>query len=234
MSNDDHAVYDESLRAAARSLGMELTASAIAQLGRHYEMVVEANRRFNLTRITEAAAFAVKHHADSLALLSWVGQGVSDAGGLSGRVQVLDVGTGAGLPAVPLAIVRPDWAVTAIDGTGKKARFVGECAVALGLANLSAVQARAEIWNPSGQFDIVAMKALGPLKRCLATSARHVRPGGFLVCYKTPELAADEIESGLGYSEKLGWPVAVRYDYELPLGDEVLRRTFWVFQSPGR
>jgi len=134
---DYREVFSTALTNAAGALGLRLEEHHLARMWRHFELVVEANRRFNLTRITAPADAALKHYADSLALLAtrWVD---SDR-----PLSVLDVGTGAGFPAVPLAIVCERWGVMAIDGTGKKARFVAEAAAVLGLANLEARHTRA-------------------------------------------------------------------------------------------
>ena len=128
----------------------------------HYVLMIEANRTTNLTRITDPVEAAVKHYGDALALLPAVGARCK-------KVQrVLDVGTGAGLPAIPLAVMQPDWRVTAIDGTGKKVDFLTGAIAALNIKNLRAVHARSEHWDAGEAFDIVALRAVAPLAKCIA------------------------------------------------------------------
>ena len=101
---------------------IKLSPKQLGQMVAHHDAMVEANRRLNLTRITDPVESAVRHYADSLALLAW-----SRDSAVSIRT-LLDVGTGAGFPAVPLAIMKPKWKITAIDGTKKKIDFVRETA----------------------------------------------------------------------------------------------------------
>ena len=115
---DDRQAFEEALLAACSAIRLSLTEPQRELMLAHYRRVVEANRHFNLTRITSPADAAVKHYVDSLTLMAspWVEADRS--------LTVVDVGTGAGFPAVPLAIMCPQWQILAIDGTGKKARFV--------------------------------------------------------------------------------------------------------------
>ena len=89
----------------------------------------------NLTRITRPAEAAVRLYADSLAVLSWARQ----SGNETGVRTVLDIGTGAGFPAVPLAVAAPDWRITAIEATNKKAAFVEQSARRVGAENLRVI-----------------------------------------------------------------------------------------------
>ncbi|MEE9294498.1 MAG: 16S rRNA (guanine(527)-N(7))-methyltransferase RsmG [Phycisphaerae bacterium] len=227
MGDDERLIFDKALRAAGSSLGVTLSDEHCAALWRHRALVIEANRRFNLTRITEPAEFAAKHHADSLSVVRWCG----DAGVSVGCV--LDVGTGAGVPAVPLAMVRPDWQVTAIDGTGKKARFVADVARRLSLANLAAVHARAETWAAPAAFDLVVFKAIGALARCLKVGRRHVARDGYLVIYKTAEVPADEVAAGQSAARRYGFDASDVFRYDLPVSDTVMSRVLWIFRQGG-
>ncbi len=166
----------------------------------HYEQVVEANRQFNLTRITSPAEAAVKHYADSLSLLAagWVEAEES--------VRVLDVGTGAGFPAVPLALVCPNWRVTAIDGTGKKARFVAESASGLGLANVETRHARAaDLVREGGRrFDVIVVRAVGRIAAVLDEVVPLLVRGGAVVFYKGANLPPDEQEEAAHAAARWG------------------------------
>lgn len=221
------SVFQQALTHAAEALGVGMPDGAGDTLWHYFTAVREANERFNLTRITEPDAFAVKQIADSWALLAWLtqtGRGVT---------RVLDVGTGAGVPAVPLAILRPDWSVTAIDGTGKKARFVAESAQRLGIENLYALHARAEHWRSDEPFDLVVFKAVAPVARCLELGVRHVAPGGCAVLYKTAKIDEAEASAGWAAAEQLGFTEQRPFVYALPLNKETLRHSLRVFLVGG-
>lgn len=189
-----------------------------------YEAVIETNTRFNLTRITEPAEAAAKHFADSLAVLPWT-QSVDFH-----PASVLDVGTGAGFPAAPLAIMRPDWQVVAIDSTGKKARFVSETATRLGIENLSASHARAGQWNPPAPFDLVLFKAVGAIGACMVESRHLVRTGGYVVHYKTAKLPKAE-ETQARSSLEHGFAACPSFHYTLSLREERMERRLRIYRN---
>lgn len=193
-------LFAAALITAVKSIGLDLDAEQVADMYRHYRLMVAANRRFNLTRITAPAEAAVKHYADSLAPL--VDPRYADDRPLA----VLDVGTGAGFPAVPLAIVRPRWRITAIDGTGKKARFVADAARALGLENLEAAHYRAAALarKRPASFDLVLIRAVGNLAAGLKETHRLPRPGATIVFYKTANLNPAERRQGRDTADHLG------------------------------
>ncbi|MEP0842347.1 MAG: 16S rRNA (guanine(527)-N(7))-methyltransferase RsmG, partial [Phycisphaerae bacterium] len=181
-------------------LGLRVEDELRRLMRRHFELLIEANRRFNLTRITAAGEAALKHYADSLSLLAtrWL-----DA---ARPLEVLDVGTGAGFPAVPLAVVCPAWRITAIDGTGKKARFLADAAKALGLTNLRALHARSAdlARRPAMRFDAVLMRAVARLGPGIEEAHGLVRRGGSLIFYKTAGISNDEWAEGAGAAERRG------------------------------
>ena len=196
----------------------------MSQLRNHFEAVLETNRIMNLTRITDPVEAAVKHYADSLALLLWTR-------GRSITVQtVLDVGTGAGFPAVPIAIMRPEWTVTAIDSTRKKVEFIARTAAAMGMDNLKVEQAHTSHWQPERTFQVVATRALGPLDKCLESCAKFVRPGGWLVAYKTASVPRGEIAAAQKLLKRTRMRVEEPFAYDLQLGDETLHRVLHLFR----
>ncbi len=215
--------------ALAAALGPEVPAPDQAQtriMYAYYAGVVHANRRFNLTRIADAAEAAVKHFADAISLLGWV-----KTNGLSAS-RVLDVGTGAGFPAVPLAIMRPDWQVMAVDSTAKKVRFVAELSARLDLRNLSAEHRRAGQWRPHQPFDLVTCKAVGTLRKCVEQARELVKPSGYAIVYKTDAVSDEERQAALQVARRLPLQVLEPYRYRLRLGDETIERTLWVFRRP--
>ena len=122
------------LKDCVGKIGVELTRENCESLARYYEMVVEKNKAFNLTAITEEKDFAIKHIADSLAGISEIPQ----------NTMLLDIGAGAGFPSMPIAIVRRDVSVTALDSTAKKMNFISECARELKIDNIKTIAGRAK------------------------------------------------------------------------------------------
>lgn len=209
--SDESQIFYAALQQAIAALGIVIAPAQQEQMFAHYAKVVEANREFNLTRITSPADAAVKHYADSLALLA-----MPEFRAIR-RLEVLDVGTGAGFPAVPLAIVCESWYIVAIDGSGKKARFVASVAEALGLKNLRVQQARgADLVREGGHtFDAVLLRAVTKLDEGLTEVAPLVRMGGSIVFYKTPHVEA-EMESAAPVAKELGLKACTPFDLTLP------------------
>jgi 16S rRNA (guanine527-N7)-methyltransferase len=223
MSKEPDA-FDGALRTALGRLDIPVSPVQIRTLRAHFEAVVETNRVMNLTRITEPVEAAVKHYADSLALLLWTRD-------RSVTVRtLLDVGTGAGFPSVPLAVMQREWAVTAIDATRKKVEFLTRTVAAIGLTNLHVEHAHAAHWRPKRPFDVVVVRALAPLGKCLELCAAFVKRGGWLVAYKTASLDRAEVAAAERVSKKTRMRVEERFQYELQLGDQTLHRVLHLFQ----
>lgn len=192
-------------------------------LAAHFEGVLEANQEFNLTRVTDPAEAAVALYADSLAVVAWAYRT-----GMRIR-RVLDAGTGAGFPAVPAAVMQPQWQVTAADATGKKARFVEATAKRLGVDNLVAVHTRVEYIQPPPTYDLVLFKAVSQIDQCLKWCRRLVSGGGFAVLYKTPGLHQDEESAGRRAADRLGFAEAEPFAYALPCGVQPIERVLRVY-----
>ncbi|MBS0387454.1 MAG: 16S rRNA (guanine(527)-N(7))-methyltransferase RsmG [Proteobacteria bacterium] len=167
------AAESADLRERALRLGVTLTPGMAAQLLRLLDELAQWNRAYNLTAIIEREAMIAGHLLDSLAA----------SGDLAGT-RIADVGTGAGFPGLPLAIVHPERHFTLIDGTAKKVRFVAHAARALGLANVEAVQARAEELRPAQPFDTILARAVASLPELAALARPLSAPGTLLVAYK--------------------------------------------------
>ncbi len=235
--------FDETLTAALARWGLSIEPDRLHQLRAHYEAVVEANRTMNLTRITDPVEAAVKHYADSLALLLWVERRKI-------AVQtVLDVGTGAGFPAVPLAVMRPDWSVTAIDATRKKIDFLRRTADAMSLDNLHCEHAHSEHWKPAAvshqvsaisrqpagiSFDLVVFRALTSLAKSLEQTSGYVAQGGWLVAYKTASMDPAEREAADRAAAKLHLRLDERFAYELEFESQKLNRVLFVYRNLGK
>jgi len=205
--------------------GVALTDAQAEAMARQYTRMVEKNRSTNLTRITDPVEAAVKHYADSLSLLLWEKREEPAIRTL------LDIGTGAGFPALPLAIARPAWVVTALDGTRKKVDFLQTVVSELAMENLTPVWAHSDHWEPPHRYDLVVFRALGPLDESLARAASLVATGGWIIAYKTAELSADERRIALEAVPKLGLREAEPLRYELKVGDDVLARRLLVYRK---
>lgn len=136
------------------------------------DLLLAWNRRLNLTAIAEPLAVVRKHFLDSLTVQPWIK-----------GPRVLDLGTGAGFPGLPLAIVNPTLEFVLIDGTAKKLEFVREAARALGLDNVAAVHARAENYSGARATTVVA-RAVAELAELCRWAAKLLAPGGRLLAMK--------------------------------------------------
>jgi 16S rRNA (guanine527-N7)-methyltransferase len=170
------ALLDEGLA----KLGIDVAAPAEERLQRYLALLDKWNAVYNLTAIREPARMVTHHLLDSLAAvptLDALVAGVPD-------VRVLDVGSGAGLPGIPLALVRPGWHVTLCEPVQKKHAFLRQAIAELGLANATASLGRVEaLRSPSG-FAIVISRAFADLATFAASSLAQLAPGGVLVAMK--------------------------------------------------
>ena len=187
----------------ARALGIELTAEQAGQLVRHLDLLDEWGQRMNLTAIRERDQQVTKHVLDSLTVLPH----------LRGD-RIADVGSGAGFPGIPLAVLSPARHYTLIDSTGKKCRFLEHVRDELGLANVEVVQARAEAHKPAARYDTVIARAVGPVADLVRYSGHLVVGGGRLLAMKGryPE---DELAAKLN-----GWKVVAVNPLAVPGLDE--------------
>ena len=161
------------LVAGVQALGLALEPAQVRALLALVAELAEWNTRFNLTAITEPAEVVDKHLLDSLAVLPH----------LKG-LQVADVGSGAGFPGLPLAIVDPDRRFTLIESTGKKAGFLRQAVSKLQLPNVDVVHGRAEAFKPPHPFDSVIARALGPLADFVRVAGHLAGRGGRLLAMK--------------------------------------------------
>jgi 16S rRNA (guanine527-N7)-methyltransferase len=140
------------------------------------------NKKVNLTAIRDPAEMITGHLLDSLVARPF----------LHGK-RILDVGTGAGFPGLPLAICEPDRQFELVDGNNKKIMFVQHAATLLKLGNVVAIKARTEDYAPAERFDTVIARAVGPLARLVDMAGHHVREDGVFVALKG-RFPAEELE----------------------------------------
>jgi 16S rRNA (guanine527-N7)-methyltransferase len=175
----------------------------IVKASEHLQLIVAANERMNLTRLTSPEEAAIKHVCDSVAPWRHFAQ----------ARRVLDAGTGPGFPGIPLSIVLPDIRFTLAESTQKKARFVDSAVESLELANVRVVPSRAEATALLEKPDIITARAMAPLHRILDLFAGPLRQGARLILYKGPD-----IETELAEANRHRVSTEVLWRYELPCG----------------
>ena len=197
------------LMEAAARCGMELDEHSAAQMAEFWAYLKEVNQSMNLTRVDSDAEAAERHFVDSLAPLK--------AGLIPRGARVLDVGSGAGFPGMPLAIARPDADVTLMDSLGKRVNFLSEAARRAGV-RVNAVHARAEE-AARGElreaFDVVTARAVARLNVLCELALPFVRVGGVLVAYKGPA-ADEELAEAAAAIKRLGGGAARVLSADMP------------------
>lgn len=182
-----------------RQLGIDLSAEQVAQFARYYLELLHWNAQFNLTAITTYEDVQVKHFLDSLAALPLIAEELGATQPLSASPHLVDVGTGAGMPGIPLKIARPDIKLTLLDGTGKKVTFLNHVIQALNVRNVVTVQGRAEelALQPAfrGQYDLVTARAVAPLNTLVEYLLPLVRRDGLAVIYKGAGAPAEFVQA---------------------------------------
>jgi 16S rRNA (guanine527-N7)-methyltransferase len=186
----------------AAALGVPLDDAQLDQFSHFRDLLLDANTRVNLTAITDPAEVVIRHFLDSLTCLFAVEP--------AKRVQplrLLDIGSGAGFPGVPLAIAFPAWRVTSLEATGKKARLQQETVAALGLANVTVLTGRAEEFarkpEHRGHYDLVTARAVAALPTLLEYCCPFAHIGGRVIAPKKGDLA-DEVTAGTKAASLLG------------------------------
>jgi len=153
-----------------------LPPGASAKLAAYLALLAKWNRTHNLTAIRDPERMVTHHVLDALAVLPHLPARAA--------LSLLDVGSGGGVPGLPLAIARPAWRVVVLDSSHKKGAFLQQAIIELGLANAEAAIVRVEDYAPPAPFDIVISRAFSDLATFAQSSARHLAPGGRLVAMK--------------------------------------------------
>lgn len=182
----------------------------IAKAAQHLELIAQVNEHLNLTRITTPSDAAIKHVLDSV--IPWRL--------FSGAKHILDAGTGAGFPGIPLALVLPEIQFTLSESIQKKARFVQSAVEALGLANVKVSSQRAEEIPTT---DLITARAVAPLSRAIVLFAPALKNGARVLLYKGPDVATEIAEaSAEAKKRQITMRVLERYDLPDALGTRTI------------
>ncbi len=200
----------------AQELNIRLPETAAAQFRTYYSLIEEKNKVMNLTAISGEADVSKLHFLDSLALLT-----ICDFRG----ARVVDIGTGAGFPGLPLLIAEPTIKLTLLDSLGKRVSFLREVTTALGIS-VECLHARAEdaAREPGmrDKFDISVSRAVARLNMLCELCLPFVRPGGVFIAMKSSG-TDDEIREAEGAAAILGGSAPETFDYSIPGADIVHR-----------
>ena len=183
----------ELLKKYAAGLGISLSDRQLSQFKKYYELLVEWNGFMNLTAITDYDEVMLKHFADSIALIKGSGNNIiNDICNNNKPVSMIDVGTGAGFPSLPLKIVYPKIKLTMLDSLNKRINFLNEVISYLELSDVEAIHGRAEEYAAPGKlresFDIGVSRAVANLSTLSEYCLPYIKEGGIFVAYKSEEL----------------------------------------------
>lgn len=205
---------EELIRSGAASVGVELNDGQVQQLIRYYEILVEWNSFMNLTGITEFEEVVQKHFVDSLVL------------GKALEVEklhcLIDVGTGAGFPGLPLKIAHPHLKVTLLDSLQKRIKFLDEVIAQLGLEEIETIHGRAEDFaKPSMKreaYDVCVSRAVANLASLSEYCLPYVKVGGYFIPYKSGKIE-EELEASKKAVFLLGGKIEEEVKFMLPDSD---------------
>ncbi|MGN0417564.1 16S rRNA (guanine(527)-N(7))-methyltransferase RsmG [Anaerostipes faecalis] len=208
----------ERLKQKALDMGIALTDDQIFQFEKYYEMLIEKNKVMNLTAITEKEEVIDKHFVDSLAFVKMKFD-------LSGK-KMLDLGTGAGFPGIPLKIAFPELDIVLIDSLNKRVRFLNEVIEELSLEKISAIHGRAEDFAKQKDyresFDFVVSRAVANLAVLSEYCIPYAKENGYFCPYKSGEIQ-DEVKNAEKAISVLGGKLEDIISFEIPNTD--MKRT---------
>jgi 16S rRNA (guanine527-N7)-methyltransferase len=193
------------LAAACKQFDLNLTPAQYAALARYAQLLRDWNQRINLVSRRDTDRILSYHVIDSLAVQRLVPQGA----------RACDVGTGAGLPGIPLAIARPDIRMLLVEASQKRGQFLQIAKTELGLANVEVMNERAESLGPL-ECDVVLSRLSGPLLDLVRQAGRHRKPTGTIIVYKTRGCSA-ELSKASRQIGRRRLRVAGSHDVLLPL-----------------
>ena len=199
----------ELVKDACKKIGVELTDLQAIHLEVYYKILIDWNEKINLTRITDPEEVAVKHFADSLTLLKYYD--------IPKNAKVIDVGTGAGFPGIPLKIVRPDINLTLLDSLNKRLVFLNEVCCIIGMF-ADIVHLRAEDGGRNllyrEKFDVAVSRAVARLNTLSEYCLPYVKVGGSFISMKGPDIS-EELSEATYAVKVLGGKIKTVSEFEL-------------------
>jgi len=206
--------------AGSKELGLALSIEQVNAFFIYLAELKKWNRKINLTAITEERDTVIKHLLDSLSYI----RAFTPSPGL----KLLDMGSGAGFPAIPLKIAAPDISITMVESVKKKASFLRHIVRTLPLTGVEILDKRMEELPDSyhSSFDIVTARAFAEMPEALSHGVLFLKPGGFMILSRGPEETISEQEL-----DKAGVKVEQRLEFMLPHSDH--KRAIWVFKKAG-
>ena len=183
-----------------------LNKEQISKFERYLDLLLEWNEKFNLTAITDKDEIEEKHFIDSIALVKFFD--------LKDKT-LLDVGSGAGFPGIPLAIVEPSVHITLLESNGKRVSFLKEAVKVLGLSNVEIIQGRAEEVQAREKYDFVTARAVKELNILLELCFYLVKVGGYFIAYKSSGVD-EEISNAKNAFKAFQIDEFKKFDYSLP------------------
>lgn len=214
----------EKLKEKALTLGINLDEVQLDQFRKYFEFLVEKNKVMNLTGITEKDEVIDKHFIDSIML--------NQVFDLAGNLSVMDMGTGAGFPGVPLKVAFPNLSVTLMDSLNKRILFLDDVIELLGLTNVNTIHGRAEDYAKKGKlrecYDLCVSRAVANLASLSEYCIPYVKKGGYFISYKAGA-SDEEINEAQNAIKTLGGKMEEVKKIMIP--DTDIERTFVVIRK---
>lgn len=214
----------EKLHVLCEKNGIQLSDEQLKQFSIFYDYMIEMNQVMNLTSITEEDEVILKHFYDSMSVVKYYD--------FHDQINVIDVGTGAGFPGIPLAILLPNVQFTLMDSLNKRITFLNEVVKKCGLKNVECIHSRAEELAKDGDYrenyDVCVSRAVANLSVLLEYCIPFIKKGGKFISYKSIS-SEEELTDSKNAQNKLCCKLKENISFELP--DTDIKRNFLIFEK---